>query len=124
MPTENRFDVFSMVLSANGPMSIPINCDLQINTQVNVDLSSNVQQGFIDFISTVYVDNSLNSAETSIRVDGGTNQIIKCPANSQGYFNILAVNPPKFIVSTTGGVIVPLQFLNTPVFPNVWSTPQ
>lgn len=121
--TLNAFKIFSMVLPKKGPKVIPVTADLQAVQSVDIDLTENINNGFIDFVSTVFIDNSENGQELQITVIGGTGQIIKAAANTQGYYRILATNPPKFTVETTGAVAVPLQFLNTPELPAVWSTP-
>ena len=77
-----------------------------------IDLNQLKNQGF-SIIQTVFIDNSLNSDKLILTVNQ-TNQVIKCPAYTQGYFPILATNNPKF--KLTGLNVIPakikLYFLN------------
>lgn len=120
MTNNPRLKIFGMNLSEMGPLALPYYADLSSATSADIDLSAETQQGFIDFINGVYIDNLDNGSNFSITC-GGTNQKVICPANSQGYFSLMVPNPPTFIAQSGGGVKVPLIFYNIPIFPFVWS---
>jgi len=87
-----------------------------------IDLTQQAQQKQFTTLQTIYIDNSLNTAALSV-ICSVTNQVITCPALSQGYFPILQPMPPQFQVQTTGNLVVTIQLLNFYIPPAVWSTP-
>lgn len=123
MTTANRFEFYGMTLPHGGPKAVPQTLDFTNATEIEVDLSAMTQNGFIDFISGVWVDNSANTETLSIKCNK-TSQIVKIPAGRQGYFPLIVDNPPKFICSTDGAVIINVIFYNIPQFPYISSAPE
>lgn len=115
------FGIANVIIPRGGPKTVPLNMNFNgTDGTFAVDGTALVQGGKIEYIQTVYIDNSQNANPLTMIVDL-TNQRIIAPAHSQGYYSILAPNPPKFNFSTTAGnFIVPVQFLNVPVQPYVW----
>ena len=104
------------------PLSMQFKANFAATDEYEVDLNNAIEQAIIDAVEGLFVDNSENAQEVIFAFDG-TNQAIKCPANSQGYFPVLATNPARFIISSTGNGIVNFQVTNFPVPCHVWSTP-
>lgn len=102
-----------------GNRAVPVNFDFTAVQSYNFDFQMLVQQKKISFVQTVYIDNSLNS-QPSYMLIGTTNQLIIAPPLSQGYYNCLISGPAKMTLSTTGAVIVPVQFMNFEVDALVW----
>lgn len=103
------------------PKSIPMKLDFSTASSFVVDFSYLIAKTFINLIQTVYIDNAAGTASVSISFDG-TQQVLTCPPNSQGYFPILSLTQAKCTVSSTGTAVVNVQFLNIPIVPNVWGT--
>lgn len=97
-----------------GPRAIPINVDLTTSQSVDIDLSQLSMQNKMSFVQTVWIDNSLNPAALILTV-GGSRQQIKVPAGWQIIAPAFSMLPPQFNVASTGGVIVPIHFLNIPL---------
>lgn len=117
---DNKFEIFNMQLSDKGPLAVPIILDFTINDDILVDLSSEYQQGFIDYVSGIWVDNSENSEDLYIKISS-INQTIVCAANTQGYYPVFITNPPVIDFETTGDVKLQVIFYNVPLFPISWS---
>lgn len=107
-----------------GPKAIPINVDFTQGQAITIDLSQSMIQSKISLVQSLYVDNSLNSVAVSFQVTG-TNQIVTCPPNSQGFFPILAGIPTKILAtSTSTTALVPCFVLNMPMPAAVWNVQQ
>lgn len=125
MPSTQRPFVESgknLTLAKEGSKFVFFQVDMDGTNDVNIDLSSLTEQGNIEFIASVFIDNADNTAPFTLTVDGGSNQRLIMPARGQGYLPIIVNNPPKFIASTTVALIVPMYFMNAPMQPIVWLT--
>lgn len=120
MMLENAFGVANVVVPAGGPKAVPTNVDFTVNASVLIDGSQIVSQGKIEYFQGVFIDNSANVNPVSLTMST-TQQMIICPAKSQGYFSILVPNPPQIEAATPVGVIIPMIFFNVPIQPAVWS---
>lgn len=120
MPTPNSWiSNNNMTLPPEGPRTVPVNIDFSVLTEQSIDFTQSINNGWISYISGVYFDNSANANDVTLKMDG-SNQSIIIPASKQGWFPILATNPPVFTVSQAStGDVCKLQFLNFPVFPYV-----
>lgn len=115
-----RFDVFPMVLPEMGPRSVPDKITFVANEAVELDLSQLINNGWLDYVSGVYVDNFANNGTITL-ICSGTNQRFVIPPNSAGYFPLLLPNPPKVILENTDNETVTFQWYNVPVFPVIIS---
>ncbi len=112
-----KIGVFNMTLPSEGPCTVPFNVDMGAVTEFEIDLTQAINDKVISFISGAWIDNSLNGQVLSISC-GGTGQVIKWPANKQGFMQLLLTNPPKVTLSQAAiGDEVKLIFVNFPVFP-------
>lgn len=112
---------YNAMVPKEGPKIIPVSAQLLApNTSVLLDFSSLQQQGKISFIQGVMVDNSGNTAALTIQSQT-MNQKIVIPAGAQAILPLFVTNPPIFIVSSIGGVQVPLFFFNIPLPAQVWN---
>ena len=93
------------------PLSITRSYDFSGGASWIEDLGSAQENGQIEWVQAVYVDNSLNAQSVSLYCPI-TNQTITVGANKQAYLPVLAVNPPKFVVNSTGNVVVNISYLN------------
>lgn len=108
---------------------LPANCqpkEIGWTAQTNaggsdlLDLSQAVQNGQIDCIQSVFIDASECSANV-ILTSQGTGQRIMVQSGKQGWFPILASNPPRFTAQCAVGAGYPVfNFLNVPMPAGVW----
>lgn len=117
----NAQGVFNQTQSKLGPKAVPVRVDLTVNTAFTLDLATLNAFNTIDFVQTLFVDNSLNPAATYI-YNGVSQQTLVVPAMAQAYLPFLCPNPGRFTVTSAGGVVVPIEMLNFPVSPAVWNS--
>ena len=122
MTVNSRFENFSMTLPDKGPISVPDAHDFVANERTEIDLSQLVNNGWLDFISTVFIDNTQNSGHLIFECFG-TNQRFPFPARASGYVSLFLPNPPKVFVTSSQSGNVTFQWSNTPVYPLVLTDP-
>ena len=86
--------------TGGGPKALPIDFDFTAVGSVTHYLTLENEQGVIDFVQSVWIDNSANAQALTL-VFGGTNQKIVCRAGAQGMFPVLSVNPVRLTISST-----------------------
>lgn len=101
------------------PRAIRFNADFAATDTYEVDLNNAIELKQIDGIQSLFVDN-VGNAQFVDFVFSGTNQRIRVPAGAQGYFPILAPNPARFTIASTGAVAISFQVLNFPVPAQFW----
>jgi len=121
MQASQTFGIANVVVPAGGPKVVPVTVDFTVNPQVLIDAQNLVSSGKIEYLQGVYIDNSGNVNAVSLTMST-TNQIITCPARSQGYFAIMVPDPPQMYANTPIGVVIPMFFYNVPIQPAVWKT--
>lgn len=104
-----------------GPRAVPVLLDLTTTTQGEVDFTLAAAQARLTAVQCVWVDNSENPSELIIAAQA-SGQRIRVPRFSQGTFPVLGAIPPKFAVSSGGGVAIQTVWLNVPVPVNEWRT--
>ncbi len=117
-----RFGTTNMVLPPEGPRVLPFIYDFQTAAIIDQDLVLPIQNGVIESIQTMFVDNSTNPNALTINV-GEKGQTIVFPPRSQGYVPILFNDQDgTFTFSTTQGVgvVVNVFFANVPIMPIIW----
>lgn len=117
-----RSEIFGMMLPGKSPVAIPANVDFSTDLSNFLDFGFAIDQGWVDFISGVYIFNPTNEIIT-IEVLGGTYQKLNFPAKSGGYVPLLFSNPPKVIltVANTAADLVRCLFYNVPMLPYIYS---
>lgn len=85
------------------------------------DLSQLQARGVETAIQGVFIDNSSNATNVQIVVSG-TEQIIYCPANSQGIFPIFFTGTASFQITcaANSSAVTRCYFLNVPGGASVW----
>ena len=102
-----------------GPRCLPLPLDFAANAEWVLDYGNMQQRNFLNMVQSVWVDNSLNGSILAITVPG-TNQVLKVPPNTQGYFPLIVPNPLKLVFDSAGGVLCQVILLNFPVAGFMW----
>lgn len=117
--------VFSQAMSNVGPKAVPLflNFTDNVTTVIQLDLSSFIDQGFMDFVQCAYIDASLVAAGIIMTI-AGSGQNVTIKPNTQGYYPVLAPNPFRvtFTASQPGIGVVPVYLTNMPIAGVVWAT--
>lgn len=102
-------------------LSLAIDLDFSLGnaTPYILNLADVIETDKLEFVQTLYVDNSANPASISFTFTV-SQQKITIPAQSQGYIPVLSPNPPLISVSTTGTPTVRVHFLNAPYPAAIW----
>jgi hypothetical protein len=97
------------------------NADFSGAADLTFDFSLAAQQLKFGAVRSLFCDNSTNPAEVVVLVYG-TNTRFTCPAFSEGYYKVDALENSRIQVTTTGGASGPVNFVfyNYTVAPNVW----
>lgn len=116
------FGIANVIVPPGGPKCVPTRCDFSNVASIELDGSQIVQQGKIEYLQGVFIDNSKNLNPLSLTMST-TNQQIICPPKSQGYFSIMVPDPPVITAATTqvNGLVIPMFFYNVPIQSAVWS---
>lgn len=115
------FNALTGLLPCEGAKGLSYSADFSAAQEYDFDFTIQYQNKVFTAIQCVWIDNA-DSASVAILIVNGSGQRIVAPANSQGYYTLLATSPPKFQFLSAGGVIVPIDFLNFYVPPTVWKT--
>lgn len=114
-------ETFNHALPPEGSRAIPALLDFTTFDSYLVDFGHAVQQARISFIQSVFIDLSNSDVGLTLLMQG-TNQIIQAKARTQGYYQVLAPNPPQFLASCVGGPLVAVFFCNVPIPGTVWAS--
>jgi hypothetical protein len=101
-------------ISGIGPKVVPWNGTFPGTTNFSyfVDLTQLVNQAIIDFVQTIWVDNSQNDDAVTIE-SMATGQSQTVPPNAQAYLPIFASSTqPQFTVTSSGAANVEIIFAN------------
>ncbi len=117
----NSWRVFNGLAPAGLPRSMELSIQLPAdNSAILIDLSQQVDSDILEFVQTIYVDNSHNPFQCDFTFQG-TNQLLTIPAYCQAYQPVMCPNPPLFTVQSKGTAIVGIQLLPHPVPASVWN---
>jgi hypothetical protein len=117
--TTSQIQLLNGQVPREGPRAVPLQLDFTATTTAEVDFTLGSAQSRISGVQAVWIDNTENSDDLVI-VAQVTGQRLVIPANSQGSFPVIGAIPPKFALSTGGGVIIESLWLNVPIPANEW----
>ena len=115
------FRVFIGLAPHELPLAISRSYDFSASTSYVEDLSGAQENGQIEWVQAVYVDNSLNGSPVSLFF-ASTQQTITLAPYQQSYIPVLSMNPPKVVVSSSGGITVNVSYLNFAVPADTWDS--
>jgi len=114
----SAYRVFNGLAPAAYPRSAPISVDLTTTTAQRVNLQQARDEDKIEWVQTIYADNSANTAPLIIQC-AITNQVITFPPGSQGYLPVLATEP-DFVFTSTGAAKIQVQFITVAMPALLW----
>lgn len=119
MPAAPGRGVFGIPLDTQpvqGGVGVSLNLDFTAGNQASGDFGQEMASGVIDYVQSVYIDNSGNTKALSITF-GGTLQNITVKPNTQGYYPVVPANGTFswVAVSTGANVKVPVIFMNVKI---------
>lgn len=117
-----RFGVSNVVIPKEGPISVPVVLDFSADGTAELQGLLITQSEAISQIQGVYIDNADNPEALTLTVNT-TRQRIIAPANSQGFYSLMTINPPDMVAETVAlsGLQVTLIFYNVPIQSEAWS---
>ncbi len=108
------FPVFNGYAPAQGPKAINIPLDFTNTARIEFDTVQEEQNGEIQYIQTVYVDNASNPNALTLQFDQ-TMQRIVVPAYAQGPWPVICGSNFRCVATTTEGVVCSAILLNVPM---------
>lgn len=115
------YKTYNCAVPEKGSIAIPLTMDFTGgNTTSIIDLTLSVDNKVIEFLQSLFIDNSANGSSLSITMSV-TGQVLVIPPNSQAFMTVIIGDQPVITGTSSGGAKVPLQLLNFPVAPAVWS---
>lgn len=113
--------IFSGLAPVQGPKCLGDTLDFSAVAQINLDLTQEETTGQIDYIQTLYVNNSdnLNALEFLFE---GTNQLLTIPAGASGIWPVFVTGPVRCKVTTTiaANLLIPILWINVPMPLTQW----
>lgn len=105
-----------------GPMAAILIIDFATVATQAFDLLLEESMGELEYVQTLFIDNSQNAVDVTIRT-GIHQQRIIGKTKTQGYYPALFGLPSRFTASTTpaGGLTVPIHLINVPMPAVVWT---
>lgn len=101
---------------------VPLNFLALGVTTITFDLFKEQSQGELDFIQSMYADNSQNAQGLALKFSG-LQQTITLRTQMQGYFSLFVPNGQvQCTAVTTGNVNINLIFSNIFINPSVWQS--
>jgi hypothetical protein len=97
---KTSFPVFNGFAPKEGPKALPIAFDFSSVSSMEVDLFTENTNGVIQYVQSVYVDNSLNPNDLEIRFPS-TLQKIVIPATAQGVWPVFSIDQVRLTISST-----------------------
>ncbi len=113
--------ISNVIVPKGGPKAVPAILDFNNTAKIELDGQQVIDAGQIEYLQGVFIDNADNPTAFTLEISG-LNQRIVCPPNKQGYFAIMAVNPPKMTAKTTQAAnrVINVFFYNVPIQSAVW----
>lgn len=116
-----RFGTNNAVLPKEGPKVFPFTLDFTVKNLQELDLTLAIEQGWVSFISGIYIDNAINAANISVTT-ANLGQRVTCPSLSQAYFPLFVTDNPRLTINTTAApnLLIPVFVVNFPVDALTW----
>lgn len=103
-----------------GPRALGVSLSLVANVAQNLELAKEELVKQLDFVQTLFVDNSQGTGTITI-ISKVHNQRLIVPPASMAYLPVLSTDQSQFSIVSTSTVILPVSFINVPMPAIVWS---
>lgn len=115
------YPIANVIVPTGGPKCVPTPLDFSATGQIDIDGQGIIDTHGIEYIQGVYIDNFDNADTLTLTVNGTGHRII-AKAGSQGFYNLLVQNPPKFTAKSAQllNKLITVTFYNVPIMPCVW----
>lgn len=116
--------IFNQAIACDDPKTIRASLDFDGVDEWNVSLEQQQQNNVFTGVQSIYVDARGLTDRMLITVQG-SNQVIVVQENTQGFYPVLAPNPPVFNFANDGAGnigIARVHFLNVPMPIGQWAT--
>lgn len=97
---KQAFPVFNGYAPKQGPKALPVTLDFSEKAEQAFDLVLENTEGVIDYIQSIYVDNSDNPNTVEF-IFGVTNQRLVVPAGAQGNWPVIAPSQTRIFTRST-----------------------
>lgn len=114
MTAIEKFQVVNGHSPAHGSRALFAPFDFAGVTSIGFNFYQELTDGNMDFVQSMFIDNSLNTAEFQIIFDGTRHKIVAQPYSQGIYPVICAQGKLTGVASSGGGVRVPVYFHNVP----------
>jgi hypothetical protein len=121
------YRVFNTECPEDRPKAVTLNLDLSAATGANgspvpLDFVEIQQTYRLPFVQTIFIDNSAQTQELIVTI-GISQQVIKAPPNSQGYYAVLCPNPARITFQSANTTQTNLIVILCSHFipPSVWT---
>lgn len=121
MPARMSFQLPNSQIPVQGPCGVNVTLDFTAGNLAIGDLGLEQMTGTLEFVQSIYIDNSLNTKPLTI-IFSGTQQNITIKAGQQGLFPVIASNGVLSWRATSVGaaVVVPTIMMNVQQPPFLW----
>lgn len=109
---------FNQSFSCLAPLVMPVDLDFSTEETYLADLTDKLSQGYLDYVSSVYVDMSDALFDLTLR-SNVVNQKVFCKAGTINYMPIFLSSDPKILAEVSAPVNGVFRILvsNIPFFP-------
>ena len=114
--------VFNGLAPKQGPKMLGQVLDFSAVSEIDIDLFEQIVTGQIDYIQTIYVNNTDNNNAIQFEFEG-TRQVLNVPANASGNFPVFVSGNSVRVKVTTPAVAdleIPIIWLNVPMPLTQW----
>lgn len=119
IPTQNQ-----RVQGKDGPIVCRVNLNFDPTAgaaHFDLDLQNPQGAGLIDFVQTIFIDNSKGGDTVSVTFKA-SGQVIVAKAFSQGWYNVICTNPIQVGFDSNGGALCTIFMTNAAVPGHTWLT--
>lgn len=115
----SQVQLLNGLVPKEGPRAVPVQLDFTATTTAELDFALAQAQARLTGVQAIWIDNT-NSGSDLVIVAQSTGQRIVVKARHQGSFPVIGAIPPKFVLTSSGGVIIESLWLNVPIPANEW----
>lgn len=115
-PMKTAFPIYNGYAPAEGAKGLPVDLNFTVNATLDFDLMLENAQGVIQYVQSMWVDNSTNPNALTFNF-GTTSQRVTIPAFASGVWPVITSDQLRVRISSTVGAtsLAQVIFLNVPM---------